>query len=157
MHCFAFTPVENATDAEWQAFFKATDALPGKIPGLTKVWYGKLRGPLSQYSVDAEGRKKLAGGAKSATAEVSRAVRSWGVCMEMNGAATLKAYTANPAHKQWGAAYEKVRVEGTTTFDILKALRRRPLFHQSHRNQSCQKCFPWRLSASSLLRLCLSC
>ena len=119
MHCFAFTPIETASDADWQSFFKATDALPGKVPGLTKVWYGKLRGPLSQYSVDAESRKKLVGGAKSATAEVSRAVRSWGVCMEMNDAATLKAYTANPAHKQWEAAYEKVRVEGTTTFDIL--------------------------------------
>ena len=33
MHCFAFSPIESATDADWQAFFKATDAIPSKIPG----------------------------------------------------------------------------------------------------------------------------
>ena len=30
MHCFYFTAVEGATDADWQAFYKATDELPGK-------------------------------------------------------------------------------------------------------------------------------
>ena len=37
MHCFYFTAVEGATDADWQAFYKATDALPGKVPGLVSV------------------------------------------------------------------------------------------------------------------------
>ena len=32
---------------------------------------------------------------------------------------TLKAYASDPFHKEWMAAYGKVRVEGTTTFDIL--------------------------------------
>jgi hypothetical protein len=119
MHCFAFTAIENASDADWQAFFRATDALPGKIPGLTKVWYGKLRSPLPQFMPDAKARKELAGGAKSATGEVTRVQRQWGVCMEMNDEATLKAYAADPAHKEWMDAYSKVRVPGTTTFDIL--------------------------------------
>lgn len=119
MHCFAFTAVDNASDADWQAFFKATDALPGKIPGLTKVWYGKLRSPLTIFDVDAKTRKQLAGGAKSATGEVTRVQRQWGVCMEMNGAAALKSYASSPAHKEWEDAYSKVRVPHTTTYDIL--------------------------------------
>ncbi|MCL4401322.1 MAG: hypothetical protein M1436_01475 [Acidobacteria bacterium] len=119
MHCFAFTAVDNASDADWQAFFKATDALPEKIPGLTKVWYGKLRSPLTLFNVDAKTRKELAGGAKSATGEVTRLQRQWGVCMEMKDAAALKSYDASPAHKEWVAAYSKVRVYGTTTYDIL--------------------------------------
>jgi hypothetical protein len=35
------------------------------------------------------------------------------------GPEVLKKYTANPYHKTWSAAYEKVRVAGTTTFDII--------------------------------------
>ncbi len=119
MHCFAFTAVENASDADWNAFFKATDELPGKIPGLTKVWYGKLRSPLTLFVPDAKTRKELAGGAKSATGEVSRMQRQWGVCMELSDEAGLKAYAAHPAHKEWDAASSKVRVAGTTTYDIL--------------------------------------
>lgn len=42
------------------------------------------------------------------------------VCMEMNaGPEALKAYSTHPAHDTWMKAYEKVRVEGTTTFDIM--------------------------------------
>ena len=119
MHCFAFTAVEGASEADWQAFFKATDALPGKIPGLSKVWYGKLLAPLAQFTVGAETRKELAGGAKSAKGEVSRMVRQWGVCMEMKDADTLKAYAADANHKEWDAAYAKVRVAGTTTYNIV--------------------------------------
>jgi hypothetical protein len=39
--------------------------------------------------------------------------------MEMKDEAALKAYAANPAHKDWADAYSKVRVYGTTTFDII--------------------------------------
>jgi hypothetical protein len=119
LHCFTFTPEEGATDADWKAFFKATDALPGKIPGLTHVWYGKLRGPMAQFGVDAKARKELAGGAKAATGEVTRMMRTWGVCMELSGPEALKTYASHPAHAAWDEAYSKVRVEGTTTFDIL--------------------------------------
>lgn len=119
MHCFAFTVIETATDAEWQAFYKATDALPSKIPGVSKVWYGKLRAPLNQFTVDAEARKKLAAGEKDVAAKASRLQRQFGACMEMEDAAALKVYDAHPYHKEWIAAYEKVRVAGTTTVDIL--------------------------------------
>jgi hypothetical protein len=101
MHCFAFTPIASATDADWQAFYKATDQLPKKVSGVSHVWYGKLRSPLN-----------------TPDGENSRA-RKYGVCMEMKDADTLKAYASAPFHKEWMAVYEKVRVEGTTTFDIL--------------------------------------
>ncbi len=97
MHCFAFTVVSGASQSDWNDFFKKTDALPSKIPGVTKVWYGKLARPLD------------AGGSE----------RQWGVCMEMNDEAALKAYGSHPYHAEWMAAYGKVRVPGTTTFNIL--------------------------------------
>jgi len=97
MHCFAFTPVESATPAQWKAFYDATDQLPKKVPGISHVWYGKLR-----RNLDASG-----------------SVRKYGVCMEMANEDTLKVYTDHPFHKQWVDVYSKVREEGTTTFDIL--------------------------------------
>ena len=120
MHCFAFTSIKEATPAQWEAFFKASDEMPGKIKGVTKVWYGKLAGPLSQYAVtaDDETRKKIIAG-ETAKVDVERTPRDWGMCMEMADAAALKAYGADPYHKVWTDAYWKVRVDGTTTFNIL--------------------------------------
>ena len=97
MHCFAFTAIESATAADWDAFYKASDALPGKVPGLLHVWVGKLRRPL----------------------KAGDAVRQYGACMEFNDQAALKAYESDPAHTAWVSAYEKVRVPHTLTFDIL--------------------------------------
>ncbi|MBM3784175.1 MAG: hypothetical protein FJW30_07425 [Acidobacteria bacterium] len=119
MHCFAFTVIESATDADWKAFAEATDAWPGKFKGISKVWHGKLRAPLAQFTVDGEARKKLAAGGKDVEAKANRVTRQHGVCMLMSGPETLKEYTANPFHKEWMSKYEKVRVAGTTTYDIL--------------------------------------
>lgn len=102
MHCFAFTEVEGASEEDWNAFFKATDELPGKIEGLEKVWYGKLRAPLRVYNRDAK-----------------QSIRQWGVCMEMADEKALRAYDEHDAHAEWVKVYEKVRVAGTTTYDIL--------------------------------------
>lgn len=93
MHCFFYTPIAAATQADWDAFYKATDELPSKIPGLSKVWVGKLRRPYLE--------------------------REHGVCMEMDNEETLKAYASHPAHDAWVKVYEKVREPGTTTFDII--------------------------------------
>ncbi len=97
MHCFAFTEIEGATKADWDAFYKATDEIPKKIKGVSHVWYGKLANPLNQ----ANGK------------------RTFGVCMEMDSAAVRKAYGDDPYHKTWTVAYDKVHVDGTTTYDIL--------------------------------------
>ena len=108
MHCFAFTPVEDASEADWEAFFQATDELPGKIEGFNKVWYGKLRRPLRLYY-------KIGG----EEPEYEQRVRQWAVCMEMEDIAALEKYAGHPAHRAWEEVYFKVRQRGTTTFDIL--------------------------------------
>lgn len=99
MHCFAFTPLPNATEADWAAFYKATDELPGKIEGLQKVWAGKLRRP-QKFNPNT-------------------GPREYGVCMLMDGPDALEAYAASPAHSAWVEVYSKVREPGTTTFDII--------------------------------------
>src|SRR5215510_11212214 len=80
MHCFAWTPVKDATPADWTAFYKASDELPKKIKGLTKVWFGKLETPFSWTGVakiDPEVRKKLMAG-ETVTADISRTTRDYG-------------------------------------------------------------------------------
>lgn len=119
MHCFAFTVIPEATDADWKAFAEATDQWPKKFKGIKMVWHGKLRAPLAQFTVSAEARKKLAAGEKDVDTKANRLMRQHGVCMVMEGPESLKEYTANPFHKEWMAKYEKVRVAGTTTYDIL--------------------------------------
>ncbi|MBM3736404.1 MAG: hypothetical protein FJW39_11515 [Acidobacteria bacterium] len=121
MHCFAFTEIKSATPEEWSAWKKATDAMPQKMSGIIhRVWHGKLRGPLNQFRTNGETQKKLAAGETGVTGPIERLQRTYGVCFEMKaGAATLKEYTANPYHKEWSALYEKVRVAGTTTYDIM--------------------------------------
>jgi hypothetical protein len=118
-HCFYFTAVDNATDADWQAWFKATDALPGKIPGLLSVSYGKLARPLTLFAPDAETRKKVTAEASKVNGDFNLARRQWGACMVFAGPDALKAYAAHPAHKEWDAVYGKVRVAGTTTLDFV--------------------------------------
>ena len=108
MHCFAFTSVEDASEADWEAFYKATDDLPEKIDGLNKVWYGKLRRPMRLYYKT---------GGEEATYE--QRIREWSVCMEMADIAALEKYADHPSHREWEEAYFKVRQRGTTTFDIL--------------------------------------
>ncbi len=122
MHCFAFTQIDAATPADWAAFAKATDELPGKVPGLSKVWHGKLARPMGITQVDGqvsdEDRKKLMAG-ESVAAKVKMVRRQYGVCMEFASQDALKAYAKHPEHDAWMKVYEKVRVAGTTTIDIL--------------------------------------
>lgn len=121
MHCFAFTPIKEATQADWDAFYKATDMMPIKMSAeVTKVWYGKLRAPLAQWRIlDPAAAKQARAGEKDVTSKIQFFSREHGVCLLMTSEAALKTYTANPFHKEWMAAYEKVRVAGTTTFDII--------------------------------------
>jgi hypothetical protein len=121
MHCFAYTPIAEATQADWDAFHKATDALPQKIKGIRRVWHGKLARPLAQYSLttqDAAARKKVMDEGKGTT-DVAVARREYGVCMEFENEAAFKAYGPDPAHKAWEEVYGKVRRPGTTTFQII--------------------------------------
>ena len=76
--------------------------------------------PLPQIhfqQVDREAFRKYQAG-ETVNASVSATPRDYGMCMEFANADALKAYDADPFHKIWTAAYEKVRVDGTTTFNI---------------------------------------
>ncbi len=97
MHAFAYTAIEEATEEDFEAFTNATADMVGKIPGLQKVWVGKLRLPLTQ------GERE----------------RTHGVAMEFDDEAALAVYAEHPAHDAWIEVYDRVRVPGTTTFDIL--------------------------------------
>jgi hypothetical protein len=119
MHCFTFTVIEEATEADWKAFRNATDELPSKIPGLLRVWHGRLRSPQNLIATDGETGKRLRAGETNVTGPVRRVLRQHGVCMEMEGEATLKTYAGHPAHTAWMSHYTKVRVPGTTTFDLI--------------------------------------
>ncbi len=119
MHCFVFTPIAGATDADWAAFAKATDELPSKIPGLHRVWHGKLLRNLAVFMPDSETRKKFTEGVDTVQGGVMRRIREYGVCMEMDDEKALKVYADHPAHREWEAVYGKVRQPGTTTFDII--------------------------------------
>jgi hypothetical protein len=120
MHCFAYTAIEGASQSDWDDFYKASDALPKKMPMIKRVWYGKLRAPLSIFQVDSAATKKLRAKEKDVEAKANLVVRQQGMCIEFEGGPeVLKAYAAHPYHAEWMAAYEKVRVAGTTTYDIL--------------------------------------
>lgn len=123
MHCFAWTPIKEATQADWDAFYKASDMMPKQMKMVKHVWYGKLLRPLSQFGTsDVEARKKAMAG-ESASGPLTFTRREYGMCIAFESAgdhaATLKKYVAEPYHKTWSAAYEKVRVPGTTTYDIV--------------------------------------
>lgn len=122
MHCFAFSEVETATPADWEAFAKATDALPAHIPGLQSVIHGKLARPLglmtSAAPMDAETGKKYRAGETVQTG-VKMLRRQYGVCMHFKDEESFKAYGKNAAHASWVTVYEKVRQYGTTTYQIL--------------------------------------
>ena len=98
LHVFAYTPLEGATQKDFDDFKKATGDMVGNVPGLRRVWVGKLREP-----VPGEGDR----------------IRTFGVAMEFDDTQALDAYANHPVHKEWEKVYEKVRVRGTTTLDIL--------------------------------------
>jgi hypothetical protein len=121
MHCFAWTPVKEATAADWDAFYKASDLLPKKIKGIKRVWYGKLVSPLPQVAlgkIDPEAFQKYRAG-ETVTSPIHAMPREYGMCMEMADENALKAYDQEPYHKIWTEAYAKIRVDGTTTFNIV--------------------------------------
>ena len=97
MHVFAYTPLEGSTPQDFEDFKKATAAMVGKIPGLRRVWVGKLREPLP----------------------VETRIHTYGMAMEFDDAAALDVYAKHPAHDEWVKVYTRVRKEGTTTLDIL--------------------------------------
>jgi hypothetical protein len=93
MHCSFFTPMAQAFEADWDEFYKATDELPGKIPGLSRIWAGKLRKPSAGHE--------------------------YGVCMELDSAEAFQQYAEHPAHLEWVSIYSRVLKPVRTQFDII--------------------------------------
>jgi hypothetical protein len=120
MHCFAFTPNQGAAQSDWDAFAKATNELPGKIDGLQRVWYGKLRAPLPQFNPASAVRKQALQSGKG-TGDFDAFQRTHGVCMEFRNMEAFQKYGAkdNTAHNQWTDVYNKVKQGGTTTYQIV--------------------------------------
>ena len=98
LHVFAYTPLEGSTPQDYENFKKATVGMVGKIPGLRRVWIGKLREPIPGSGGD---------------------IREFAVAMEFDDVQALRVYADHPEHRAWEPVYEKVRKIGTTTLDIL--------------------------------------
>ena len=99
MHIFAYTPQPGATQQDYANFEKATADMVGKIPGLRRVWVGKLREP---------------------TPAENDTVRTYGVAMEFDDLNALGAYAQHPAHREWQSIYDRVKTQGSTSFDIVR-------------------------------------
>lgn len=120
MHCFAFTPRPEAAEADFKAYYAANDQLAKDFKGIKRVWYGKLRAPLTQYRLDPAAAKQLSPtNDKAEGATVTRVRREHGACFEFADTAAWQAYEKHPAHEAWVKVYDKVRVPGTTTYQIL--------------------------------------
>ena len=98
MHVFAYTPLESATPEDLEEFKTATVGMVGRISGLRAVWVGKLREPLPGAGTR---------------------IHTHGVAMEFENTQALEVYANHPVHQQWIEVYDKVRLQGTTTLDIL--------------------------------------
>jgi len=91
-----------------------------QIDGIIRVWYGKLAAPLHQVKlgkIDRETFQKYQAG-EPVTSPIRLTQRRYGMCVEMRSGEVLKAYETHPYHKVRTDAYERIRVDGTTTFNI---------------------------------------
>ena len=97
VHAVAWTAKEDATPEGLEEFKQATESLVGSMPGLRRVWVGKLRQPL------------IIGDLK----------RNYGLILEFDDLATREAYSSHPNRVPWAAVWEKVRLPGSTNFDVI--------------------------------------
>jgi hypothetical protein len=98
LHIFAYAPLETAKPEDLENFNKVTTELVGKVPGLKRVWVGKLKSSITA----PDGTKQI-----------------YGVGMEFESEQAYAAYGDHPAHTAWERVYRRVRVAGTTTIDLL--------------------------------------
>jgi hypothetical protein len=87
---------EGTTPEQIQAALDGVKALPGKFPGITRVW---------TRTVKIQNQR----GAETKLTNV--------IAMEFADEAALKAYADSPAQKDWYKLYLPIREE-STTFDI---------------------------------------
>lgn len=92
IHAISFKQVEGATPEQIQECWAATRKMAAAIPGIRRVWTGKVtnRGPSYTH----------------------------GIVMEFDNAEALAKYAGHEAHKEWENVYFKVRTPGSNTIDV---------------------------------------
>ena len=96
IHAAAWTARDGLGQQDFENFKKETAGLVGKVPGLRRVWVGKLRAP-----INAEGVQ-----------------RNYGIILEFDGVKSKEAYSDNHP-SPWYENFGKLRQPGSTNFDVV--------------------------------------
>jgi hypothetical protein len=97
IHAAAWTAADSMTQQDFDNFKKLSAGLVGQVPGLRRIWVGKLAKPIT-----AEGIQ-----------------RNYGVVLEFDDAKSKEAYSSNRP-PEWYATLNKLRnPQGSTSFDVV--------------------------------------
>ncbi len=97
IHAVAWTPQEDATEGQFQDFQQATVELIDQMPGLRRAWVGKLRKPLVHGDM----------------------TRTYGLVFEFDDLQSREAYSSHPSRAPWAEVWSRLRVPGSTNFDVI--------------------------------------
>lgn len=97
VHCVAWTAAQGVSEAGIGEFKKATAELTKTMPGLQRAWVGKLARPFTQGDV----------------------TRDYGLVLEFDSVENREAYTTNPIRVSWADVWSKIRVPGSSNFDVI--------------------------------------
>jgi len=92
IHTISFKQVEGTTPQQMREMFDATLKMAAEVPGMRRVWVGKVTNRGEDYT--------------------------HGIVMEFENAEALKNYAPHAAHKKWEEIYFKVRQPGSNTIDV---------------------------------------
>ena len=96
VHAAAWTALDTMTPQQFDDFKKLSASLVGQVPGLRRIWVGKLRAPVTM-----EGQK-----------------RDYGVIIEFDDVKTKNAYS-DTHPEPWYSTFNKLRKPGSTNFDVV--------------------------------------
>ena len=96
IHAASWTALDTLTPEQFDNFKKETAAMVGKVPGLRRVWVGKLREP-----VTFDGNK-----------------RNYGIVLEFDDVKSKTAYS-DKHPMPWYNDFNKVRKPGSSNFDVI--------------------------------------
>jgi hypothetical protein len=92
----AWTAVDGMKPQDFENFKNETAGLVGKVPGLRRVWVGKLLEPKTFDGV----------------------TRNYGMVLEFDGVDSKNAYTKLPL-SPWRENFNKLRTPRSTNFDVV--------------------------------------
>jgi hypothetical protein len=96
VHAAAWTARDGLTQQEFEAFKKETAAMVGAVPGLKRVWTGKLRAPVTFDGVK----------------------RDYGIVLEFDSVKSKQAYS-DKHPSPWYEDFAKIRQPGSSNFDVV--------------------------------------